>query len=215
VPALAVDPAMTTNSAGVIRFPSALNQTNNNMFHLSLDVIDIGGPEMRAESFRYGHQWGDVQLLMDLYSITRPESDFDYGLVRAKLRILPLDEIRTTMSIGLLGRYADDPEGKARLDDRAASLFAIITNQFYFLGGLETLTNLYVDNVFANFGLKMEIYQFLMLVFESDYYHSMAHLPDRSYNRIGIEVDGEQNFYFQLFYSDALDNVLLQFGSGF
>ena len=213
--ALAVDPAATINSAGVVNFPTALNQTNNNMLHLTLDVFDIGEPDLRVDTFRYGHQWGDIQLLLDLHSITRPETDFDYGEFRVKLRVLPLDEIRSTIAIGLLSRYADSPEGNARLDDRRTSFLAVMTNQFYLFGSLETMTNWYVDNVFANFGIKLEIYQFIMMVAESDYYHSMPDALDRTHNRIGFEVDGEQNFYFQLFFSDKLDNVLLQIGSGF
>ena len=213
--ALAIDPSASINAAGMIAFPTALNQTNDHMLHMTLDVYDVGEPDLRVENFRYGLQWGDLQMLLDLHGITRPEPDFDFGELRLKLRVLPLDEIRTTLALGLLGRYADTPEGEARIDERKASLFAIISNQFYLFGSLATMTNLYLDNVFANIGVKMEIYQFLMLVVESDYYHSMSDLPDRNHNRIGIEIDGEQNFYFQLLYSDTLEAGLIQIGTGF
>ena len=214
-PVLAVDPSASINAAGVVAFPTAHNQTNDHMIHLSLDVVDIGEPDLRGENLRYGYQWGDLQLLLDIHAFTRPKSDFDFAQLRAKLRVLPLDEIRTTLALGLLGRYTDSDAGQARIDDRNASLFAVVTNQFYLLGSLATMTNLYLDNLFANFGLKMEVYQFIMLVAESDYYHSMPDLPDRSHNRVGIEIDGEQNFYFQLLYEDTNEHALVQFGTGF
>jgi len=211
----AIDPAASVNAAGMIDFPTALNQTNDHSVAATIDVFDIGEPDLRIENFRYGYQWGDLQLLLDTHALTRPERDFDYTELRVKLRVLPLDELRTTLALGLLGRSTFEDERWARIDDRKASLFFALTNQAYLFGSLPMMTNLYLDNVFASLGVKMEVYQFIMAVLEMDYYHTMSWLEDRERGKIGIEIDGEQNFYFQVFYAHPNKHALIQIGTGF
>ncbi len=210
-----VEPSAGINSAAVIAFPTALNQSRDNTFQFTLEVVDIGEPDLRGENVRYGIQFGDFQLSADVHLLTKPDRDFNFAEMRAKLRVLPLDEIRTDIAVGLLGRYADTPEGEARIDGHSASLFGAVTTQAYLFGSYALLVNAYVDNVYASLGLKLEIYQYIQLIVEADYLHSMADAKDRSAGRIGAEVEGEQNFYFQLFYDEAVEAVLVQIGSGF
>ena len=213
--ALGIDPAAGMNAAGVIDFPTALNQTVSHSFHASVEILDIGEPDLRMDNLRYGYQLGDFQLLTDIHLITKPDRDLDYAEMRAKLRVLPLDEIRTDIAVGYLGRLVEAEEDLARIDERKASLFIIITNQAYLFGTYSLLTNIYADNLFVNFGLKMELYQFILLIGELDYLHSMPELPERTFSKVGIEIEGEQNFYFQFFYSNTNENFLVQIGSGF
>ncbi len=210
-----IDPAAGVNSAEVIEFPTALNQILDHTFHATVEIVDIGDPDLRLENLRYGMQLGDFQLLADAHFITHPDREFNYGELRAKLRVLPLDEIRTNIAVGALGRYADDDAGKARIQNRSASLFTAITNQAYLFGTQGLLTSLYLDNLIFSFGFKLEIYQFILLAGEADYLHSFTDAPERTFSKLGIEIEGEQNFYFQLFYSNAADDFLIQIGSGF
>lgn len=211
-----VEPASGVNSAGVIEFPTALDQTRTHTFHASLEIFDIGEPDLRLQNVRYGYQLGNFQLLTDIHVMTTPERDVDFGEIRAKLKVLPLDEFATDVAIGLLGREAKDEAGEERLDDSSASLFAVITSQFHPLDDAgPLLVNFYLDNVFASLGWKFEFYQFVQFIGEVDFLHSLAEAEDRTVSKVGIEMEGEQNFYFQLYYSDRNENFLLQLGTGF
>jgi len=202
-------------SAGVIDFPTALDQTEDNTFHGTVEIVDIGEPDLRLANFRWGLQLGNFQLLTDLHIQTEPGEKFDFGEIRAKLRILPLDEISTDIAVGVLGRFADSGE-RARFDGRDASLFAILTTQIDVIGDAEPLMlNFYLDNLFFSFGFELGVYQFIKVVAEADYLHSRTDVPDRSFAKAGIEIEGEQNFYFQLYYADRNEHFLVQIGTGF
>jgi hypothetical protein len=214
--AWAVAPEAGINAAGLIEFPTALDQTLDHTFHFTTEIVDIGEPDLRLENLRYGYQLGNFQLLFDIHGRTEPERDFDYGEVRAKLRVLPLDEYSTDIAIGLLGRETDDDQGRARIDDRSASLFGVVTSRFFLLEATgPLLVNFYLDNLFASLGAKLEFYQFIMAVAEVDYLHSLTEAEDRAFGKIGLEIQGEQNFYFQVVYADRNENLLFQVGSGF
>lgn len=202
-------------SAGVIRFPTALDQTEDNTFHATVEIEDVGEPDLAMANARWGIQFGNFQLITDLHLETEPGEAFDFGEIRAKLRVLPLDEISTDIAVGLLGRFAESGE-KQRYDDRTASLFGIVTTQLDVISDAEPLMlNLYLDNLFFSIGIELGLYQFIKVVAEADYLHSVTDIPDRNTGRIGIEIEGEQNFYFQLFYSDRTENTLVQIGTGF
>lgn len=202
-------------SAGVIRFPTALDQTEDNVFHASVEIEDIGEPDLAMSNARWGIQFGNFQLLTDLHLETEPGEAFDFGEIRGKLRVLPLDEISTDIAVGLLFRFAESGE-KQRYDDKEASIFGIVTTQLDLFPSAEPLMlNLYLDNLFVSIGIEVGIYQFIKVVGESDYLHSTTDVPDRNTGRLGIEIEGEQNFYFQLFYTDGTENVVVQIGTGF
>jgi hypothetical protein len=203
-------------SAGVIRFPTALDQTEDNTFHGTVEIEDIGEPDLAMSNARWGLQIGNFQLLTDLHLETEPGEAFDFGEIRGKLRVLPLDEISTDIAVGLLFRFAESGE-KQRFDDKEASIFGIITTQLDIIPDAEEplMLNLYLDNLFVSIGIELGVYQFIKVVAESDYLHSTTDVPDRSTGRLGIEIEGEQNFYFQLFYTDSTENFVVQVGTGF
>ena len=202
-------------SAGVIRFPTALDQTEDNTFHGTIEIEDIGEPDLAMSNARWGLQLGNFQLITDLHLETEPGEAFDFGEIRGKLRVLPIDEISTDLAVGLLYRFAESGE-KKRFDDRDSSLFGILTTQLDLIGDTEPLLlNMYIDNLFFSIGIELGIYQFIKVVAEGDYLHSRTDVVERGSGRIGIEIEGEQNFYFQLFYSDRTDNALVQIGTGF
>lgn len=202
-------------SAGVIRFPTALDQTEDHTFHGTVEIEDIGEPDLAMNNARWGMQLGNFQLITDLHMETEPGEAFDFGVIRAKLRVLPLDEISTDIAVGLLYRFAESGE-KKRFDDREASLFGIVTTRLDLIPDTEPLLlNVYLDNLFISLGIELGVYQFIRLVAEGDYLHSRPDIAERGSGRIGIEIEGEQNFYFQLFYSDRTDDFLVQIGTGF
>lgn len=210
-----IDPASGINSAGVINYPTAIQQTNDHTFHTTLEIVDLGEPDLRFQNIRYGYQLGDFQLLTDIHLLTMPDRELDYAEVRAKLRVLPIDEIRTDLALGYLVRYAEEEDDLVRIDNHKASLFLIVTTQAYLFGSYSLLTNFYLDNLNANLGLKLEVYQYILLALEADYLHSMPDVEDRSTGRLGLEIEGEQNFYFQIYYDDATEHMMFQLGSGF
>ncbi|MCZ6533756.1 MAG: hypothetical protein O7A08_12425 [SAR324 cluster bacterium] len=211
-----LQPETSTNAAGVIKFPTALDQIETHAFHGSLEIFDIGDPDLRGENFRYGLQIGNFQLLTDLHFQTEPEEDFDFGEVRAKLRILPLDEFGTDIAVGILGRFVEKNEERKRIDDREASLFTVVTVQLLPIEDAGPLVlNFYLDNLFLNIGFKIGLYQFISIVGEADYLHSNTAARERSFGRLGLEIEGEQNFYFQLYFSDRNDNFVAQVGTAF
>lgn len=215
-PAWGIDPEASLNAAGVIDFPTALDQPVTNLFHGTVEVIDLGEPDLSLANIRYGLQLGNFQALADFHLQTTPSEKFDFGEIRAKLRILPLDEIGTDIAIGILGRFVENSGEKVRIDDREASLFGVVTVQMLpFDNAGPLVLNFYLDNIFLDFGLKIGLADFISIVAEADYLHSQTNLEDRDFLKAGIEIEGEQNFYFQLYFSDRNDNFLVQIGSGF
>ncbi len=209
-------PEAGINSSGVVEFPTALNQTLDHTFDFSLEIVDIGEPDVRLENLRYGYQLGDFQLRLDAHLLTEPDREFDFLELRAKLRVLPLDEYSTDIAIGLLGRAVQDEVDRERIDDRSASLFGVVTSRFFLFENTgPLLVNFYLDNLYASLGAKLEFYQFISAVAEADMLHSLTAAKDRTFAKIGVEVQGEQNFYFQVVYHDRNDTLLLQIGSGF
>ena len=213
--ARAADPASGMNSAAVIHYPTALNQTQTQVFAGTLDIVNVENTDLRVSNFRYGYQVGDFQFTADIQYLTQPDSEYNYAEVRAKLRVLPLDEIRSNLALGLLGRYADPGARTERIDDRDASIFLVFTNQFFIFGTRSAVTSFYLDNLNASGGLKSELYQQISLVIEGDYLHAIPDAPDRGRIKYGVEIEGEQNFYMQLFVSGVTHSVHIQVGSGF
>lgn len=203
-------------AAGVIDFPTALNQPTTHTFHGSLELTDISKPVLNLYNFRYGFQTGAFQLLSDFNWSVAPIKEFDYGQVRAKLQVLALDEYRSYLAVGLMGRVvANAADRPTRIDDRTASLFIIETIELYPFdswGGF--LFNFYLDNRHFNFGLKGQIYQSIQGVAEVDVRHSTTN-PDKVHGRGGVSFENLQNFYFQILYLDVGSHAVVQVGTGF
>jgi hypothetical protein len=222
--AWAIDPSKGLNAAGVIDFPTALDQNTTHTIHGTVEIFDLGEPDLRAVNLRYGFQVGQLQLLADTYWQTDPK-EYDHSEVKAKLRILSLDEYRTYAAFGIVARYVDKKDKEPFvIDDRRYSLFAVVSAEFYPIAKWDAmLANFYVDNRFASFGLKFPVFDFIRVVAEADYHHGLddelAGLTDKQKERwqskIGIELEGEQNFYVQLYYSTAGEHARLQIGTGF
>jgi hypothetical protein len=204
------------NAAGVINFPTALNQPTTNTLHGTLELTDIAKPSLNPYNFRYGFQHGSFQLISDLNFTIEPSHQFDYAEVKAKLQVLSLDEYRSYVAVGLLGRavrHADERE--QRIDDRTASLFVISTFEvfpFQSWGGF--LINVYLDNRFITLGTKIQIYQSIQFVGEVEHLHSTLR-EDKTNSRAGVAFEGLQNTYFQLLWTDQGEHWLAQIGTGF
>ena len=204
------------NAAGVIEFPTALDQELTHVFHGSLAFLDVEEPDVAFTNFRYGFQLGNFQLLTDVNARAEPDKEFDFAEIRAKLRVLPLDSISTNIAIGFMGRLTDSDAVKKRLADRSASLFAILTSELFLFDDLDgILFNFYLDNLNGSLGLKVPVFQFIKAIVELNYLHGPENLDDRGSIKAGIESEGEQNFYFQLYYSDLTEHFIIQIGSGF
>lgn len=202
------------NSAGVIDFPTSLDQTKQHTFQGTIHLVSIPDTDLQPSNFRYGLQLGNFQLLTDIHMNTVDDRGFNYGEIRAKLKVLPLDDLRTDISVGLLGRYADSTAGETAIDDRISSLFVVVTSQVFLFGETPMLTNVYLDNLYFSLGVKLQAYQFVTAVAEADYVLSDA-VAERSFGKIGVEIEGEQNFFFQIFYSSRFNDFMVQIGSGF
>jgi len=204
------------NQAGIIKFPTALNQPTTNLTHLSVELTDVAKPELHVYNFGYGFQHGAFQLLADLNYTLEPVREFDYGILRAKAQILSLDEYRSYVAVGLLGRgVRHSEERKARIDDKPASLFVISSFELFPLqqgGGM--LLNLYLDNRFLTFGMKMQIYQGIQFVGEADHLVSTER-TNKNHGRAGVSFETPHNFYFQLLWSDEGKHALASMGAGF
>ncbi|MBI3992795.1 MAG: hypothetical protein HY342_05950, partial [Candidatus Lambdaproteobacteria bacterium] len=92
------------NTAGVIAFPTALDQPLDHAIAATLAVYDLGEPDIRAQNVRYAFQWGNAQFLADANFITEPEKEFDHAEVKAKLRLVTFDKVLSSVALGLLGR---------------------------------------------------------------------------------------------------------------
>jgi hypothetical protein len=222
--AWSADPGQGIHAAGVIDYPTALDQTTTHTFHGTVEIFDLGEPDLRPVNLRYGFQIGNLQLLADTYWQTDPK-EYANSEAKAKLRVLSLDEFRTYLAIGFLARYVDKKEKEPIvIDDRRYSLFAIVTSEFFPFASWDAfLVNVYVDNRFASLGLKVPLYQVIRAVAEGDFHHGLntelknltKEQKERWQGKIGIELEGEQNFYVQLYYSTAGDHARLQIGTGF
>lgn len=203
------------NTAHIIEFPTALDQPVDHTLGVALDVVDFGEPDIRTKNLRYGYQWGNVQLLADAHYIPEPDRKFDHGEARAKLRLLTLDDYLASFAVGVLGRYTDTKEGDARIDDKPYSFLGVFTVELFPFdnwGGF--LTNLYVDNRWASLGLKVQLIQQVKFVGEYSWLHS-TDIEERGFGKVGIEIEGEQVFYFQLLFDDRTENAVIQLGTGF
>lgn len=222
-----LEEGMSTSS--MVNYPTARDQLTDHALHASFQIEDIEEPLINLESFRYAFQLGNFQVMADARSRLEPEHEFDYAEVKGKLRVLNLDELRTNGAIGILGRgveeHDEELERKARIDDRESSLFGVLTTEvfpFQTWGGV--LLNFYLDNRVFSTGAKFQVYQFIKIVDESTWYHSrevdayeavFGEEPDNQTNTLGLEFEGEQNFYFQLLYEDVSDSALIRLGTGF
>ena len=229
-PAWAIDPDKGVNAASVIEYPTALDQTTTNTISGTVAIFDLGEPDLRPVNLRYGFQVGALQLLADSYWQTDPK-EFDHIEAKAKLRVLSLDEYRTYLAFGVLARYVDQKDKEpAVIDNKRYSLFGIVTTELYPFANWDAfLFNFYLDNRFADVGVKVPIYQFIRVVAEGDYHHALTETvekaskadknDDNDLNRwdskLGIELEGDQNFYVQLYYATAGSRVRLQVGTGF
>ena len=213
LPAAELQPGL--NTAGMIAFPTALDQPLDHSIAATLAVFDVGEPDIRAQNVRYGFQWGNAQLLADANFSTEPKKEFDHAEVKAKLRLVTFDKFASSVALGLLGRITDSKAGDARIDEKPFSFFGIFTVElfpFHNWGGF--LVNVYLDNRFLSTGLKVQLIDQLQFVGETAYLHS-TDVKERTSSSVGIEIAGEQNFYFQVFYNDPTDRVSLQLGTGF
>lgn len=202
--------------AGVIDFPTALNQPTTHTIHTTLELTDIAEPVLNLYNVRYGFQHGAFQLLTDLHYTIEPVHEFDYAEVKAKLQVLALDEYRSYLALGLLGRGVQKSrERPYRIDDRPMSLFLISTFELYPFqnwGGI--LANFYLDNRWVTLGLKVQLYQSIQAVGEFSRLHSTERTK-RNYARAGVSFEGVQNLYFQLLYANEGEHWLAQVGTGF
>jgi hypothetical protein len=217
-PARAFELEPGVNNAGVIEYPTALDQYLQHTFHATVELIDVGEPKLALENVRYGLQLGAFQVTGDAYLLTHPDREFDQGILRAKLRILQFDPERTSIAVGGLARLVTDEDGEDRIDHRPFSLLGVVTTElfpFQEWGGF--LINGYVDNRVLDLGLKVQVYQFIKAVAEVDWWHSSDFYEDEDkvQSKGGIEIEGQTGFYIQFFYSERFDHLLVQVGAGF
>lgn len=203
------------NAASVIDFPTALDQPVDHTLHASFDIFDFGEPDIRTDNLRYGYQWGNLQVVADFLFISDPEREFDHGVLRAKLRLLTLDDFLASLALGVLGRYTDSDEAEARIDEKTYSFLGVFTVELFPFddwGGI--LLNTYLDNLIFSVGLKVQLLEQVKFITEVRYLHS-TDIEDRTHSKTGIEIEGEQVFYFQLVYDDATERAVIQLGTGF
>lgn len=202
--------------AGVIDFPTALNQPATHTFHGTIELTDVGEPDLNLYNLRYGFGYGAFQLITDFNWSIDPRHEFDYGEIKAKLQVLALDEFRSYLAVGILGRGVEESEERlARIDDRTASLFAISTFEvFPFADWGGFLVNIYLDNRFVTLGTKIQLYQSVQFVGEVEHLHDTLREDDTN-GRAGVAFEGLQNFYFQLLWTDEGEHLLAQIGTGF
>ena len=203
------------NNAGMIDYPTALDQYLMHTVSGTVELIDAGAPELAAENIRYGLQLGAFQVQGDAYFLTEPKREFDQGIVRAKLRILQFDPERTSIAVGGLARLVVDDEGEERIDHRPFSLLGIVTTElfpFQQWGGF--LINGYLDNRVLDLGAKVQLYRFIKAVAEVDWYHS-SDIDDKVQSKGGIEIEGQTSFFIQFIYSERFAHMLVTVGAGF
>jgi len=212
-PAFELEPGV--NNAGMIEYPTALDQYLTHTISGTVELVDIGAPELAAENVRYGLQLGAFQLQGEAYFLTTPKRELDQGIVRAKLRILQFDPERTSIALGGLARIVSDDEGEERIDHRPFSLLGIVTTElfpFQNWGGF--LVNGYLDNRVLDIGVKGQLYHFIKGVVEVDWFHT-SDIDERIQPKAGIEIEGQQSFFLQFFYAQRFDHMLVTVGAGF
>jgi len=217
-PASAQELEPGVNTAGIIDYPTALDQRTANIAHGSIDIVDLAAPDLRVANLRYGRQLGNLQLLADFYGRTEPVRAFDYGEVKAKLRIVNLDALRTYFAVGALARWSDQKsKDESVLDNKPYSLLGVFTTELFpFEQWGAFLLNVYLDNRFADAGLKVQVYEGIRFVTEADYHHGDINAqPNKWRFKAGLEFEGERNFYAQILYDDVLKHSRLQIGTGF
>ncbi len=147
--------------------------------------------------------------------VESPDRKFDHAVLRAKLRVLHFDPQRTSIAVGALARLTDSKAGEKRIENKPLSLLGIVTTELFPFrewGGF--LINGYIDNRVAVAGLKVQIYRFIQAVAEFDFFHS-SDIDDREQTKAGIEIEGETDFYFQIFWAERSERALVQIGVGF
>jgi hypothetical protein len=207
----------SVNAASVIDFPTALDQPTPNILHGTFEVFDLASPDLRPTGLTYGHQWNNVEVLTDAY--WQPQTrTFDYADAMAKVRAINIDAQQTYIAFGAIARWSDQP-GKTEtvLDNKPYSLLAILTTELYPIESWGAfLLNVYLDNRYADAGLKVQLYPLIKLVAETDYhYGDINDDPHKWRNKVGVQFDGDKNFYMQLLYDDAGNHVRVQMGTGF
>lgn len=204
------------NHAGVIEYPTALDQYTPNTVHGTVEIVDLAEPDLALPNLRYGRQIGALQLLADAYARTEPEREFERVEVRAKLRVFTFAPERTSVALGALARFPNDDEAEQRIDERPASLLGIVTSELFPLSGWGGfLVNLYLDNRVGVLGLKTQVFPRVKAVGELDYFHSPTYDLDRYQHKLGIELEGENSFYFQVYWADVTGEFRAQVGVGF
>lgn len=215
-PADAVELEHGVNTASIIKYPTALNQPTTHTVHGTLELTDIGEPELNIYNLRYGLQLGGFQLLTDLNFALEPMHEFDFGEVKGKMQLLNLEEFRLAVALGLLARVVrESEEREARIDGKTASLFGIVSVELFPFdrwGGF--LVNFYLDNRVFELGLKVQLYNTIQLVLEGELLHSTLREDDRNV-RGGISIDGGKNLYVQFLVTDEGANYMIQIGGGF
>lgn len=207
----------SVNAASVIDYPTALDQPTPNILHGTFEVFDLAAPDLRPTSMSYGHQWNNVQVLADAFWQPKART-FDYADAKAKVRAIDLDSEQTYIAFGAVARWSDQ-SGKMEtvLDNKPYSLLGILTTELYPIESWGAfLLNFYLDNRYADLGLKVQVYQSIKLVTETDYHHGdINDDPHKWRTKVGVQFDNDKNFYMQLLYDDAGDHLRVQLGSGF
>jgi hypothetical protein len=208
---------LAANPAGVIDYPTALDQSTPNILHTTFEVFDLAAPDLRPTNLGYGRQWGNLQLLADMnwQPLAR---DFDHAEVKAKLRAVSFDQQQTYIGVGAVARWTDRRgKDKAVFDDKPYSLLGVVTTELFpFEAWGAFLVNFYLDNRFADLGLKTQIYQSIKLVAEADFHHGDVNDAPRKWrSKAGLQFDGDKNFYMQLLYDDEGNHMRVQLGGGF
>ena len=215
-PATAVELDHGINTAGIIKYPTALNQPTTHTIHGTLELTDIGEPDLNLYNLRYGLQLGGFQFLADLNYALGPIHEADYAEIKGKMQLLNLEEFRLAIALGLLGRVVKNSEEKeARIDGRSASLFGILSVELFPFdrwGGF--LVNFYLDNRVFELGGKVQLFNAIQAVVEGEIIHSTLREDDRNI-RGGISIDGGKSIYFQFLVTDEGENYMIQIGGGF
>lgn len=207
-----------TNAAGVIDYPTALDQPTRNLVRGSLALVNVATPDLRPASAGLSHQFGSLQVLADLYWAAEPVRQFNYAEGKAKLRILNLDAQRTYLALGVVSRWTDQQsKDAAQIDNKPWSLLGVMTTELFpFEEWGAFLVNLYLDNRFFDAGLKVQLYQGIKFVSEVDYHHGDVNDQSQKWRtKAGFEFEAEQNVFFQILYDDGGNHARAQLGWGF
>ena len=192
------------NMASISYFPTAFDQPTATLVRTGLEFEDIKEPIINLSNALLGLQWRNLNLGIEGNFQLEPEYEFDYMQARLKARVVNLDEFRTYMAFGILGRWVPIEEERLwRIDDRPASLFAILSIELFPMddwGGV--LFNFYLDNRYFSSGFKVQLYPSIQALGEFDYLHDTWR-QDKISGRGGLEFYSEENFFFQLLYSDV------------